>query len=210
MSKVEIENIGVNNVQIKKPIVNRKTGRIMTYNYRDWSIVTTLKDKEGRTFDNTSSLLFRYKFSNDDLVTIGKPIEHPYHFHPDVVTKNIKIPLKGKVVNCINSPTLLTGNPFSETVKIHPQGTKGDLDIQVAVVGYRPQVLKSVGVPEPESKFPSPPEPFKDDEDYDYDYDEEGNFVVNSESGIAEEISLTLGPDHDIDKHYDIIRSEKI
>ena len=96
VSKVEIENIGVNNVQIKKPIVNRKTGRIMTYNYRDWSIVTTLKDNEGRTFDNTSSLLFRYKFSNDDLVTIGKPIEHPYHFHPDVVTKNIKIPLKGR------------------------------------------------------------------------------------------------------------------
>ena len=100
MSKVEIENIGVNNVQIKKPIVNRKTGRIMTYNYRDWSIVTTVKDNEGRTFDNTSSLLFNYKFSNDDLVTIGKPIEHPYHFHTDVVTKNIKIPLKGKVVNC--------------------------------------------------------------------------------------------------------------
>lgn len=101
-------------------------------------------------------------------------------------------------------------NLFSETVKIHPQGTKGDLDIQVAVVGYRPEVLKSVGVPTPESKFPSPPEPFKDDEDYDYDYDEEGNFVVNTESGISEEISLTLGPDHDIDKHYDIIRSEQI
>ena len=101
-------------------------------------------------------------------------------------------------------------NLLSETVKIHPQGTEGDLDIQVAVVGYRPEVLKSVGVPTPESKFPSPPEPFKDDEDYDYDYDEEGNFVVNTESGISEEISLTLGPDHDIDQHYDIIRSEQI
>ena len=101
-------------------------------------------------------------------------------------------------------------NIITETVKIHPQGTKGDLDIQVAVVGYRPQVLKSVGVHQPESKLPSPPEPFKDDEDYDYDYDEEGNFVVTSESGIAEEISLTLGPDHDIDQHYDILRNEQV
>merc|ERR1719397_486345 len=152
----------------------------MTYNYRDWSLVTTVKDKEGRTFDNTSSLLFRYKFSNDDLVKLGKPLLHPYHFHPDIVTTNIKVPLK-------------------ETVKVHPQGARGDLDIQVAIVGYNPQVLASVGVPEPKSNIATPPEPFQDDEDYDYDYDEEGNFVVTTDSGIAEEISLTLETDHEID-----------
>ena len=78
------------------------------------------------------------------------------------------------------------------------------------MLGYNPQVLASVGVPEPKSEFPPPPEPFQDDEDYDYDYDEEGNFVVTTEAGIAEEISITLAYDHDIDPHYDIILSEKI
>merc|ERR1711981_122701 len=113
---------------------------------------------------------------------MAKPLSHPYLFHPDIVTTNIKVPLK-------------------ETVKVHPQGIGGDLDIQVAVVGYNPEVLASVGVPEPKSRLPTPPEPFQDDEDYDYDYDEEGNFVVTTEGGIAEEITLTLGHDHEIDSH---------
>jgi len=189
ISKVDVENFGVNNVQVKKPIVNRKTGRILTYSYRDWSLVTTVKDKEGRTFDNTSSLLFRYKFSNEDMVKIGKPIMQPFTLHPDVVTGSIKMPLK-------------------ETVKIHPQGSKGDLDIQVAVVGYKADVLNSVGVSEPQSSIPAPPDPFQD-EDYDYDYDDEGNFVVK-ESGIVEEISLTLEQDPEIDSHYEILKKEEL
>ena len=108
ISKVDVENLGVNNVQVKKPIVNRKTGRILTYSYRDWSLVTTVKDKEGRTFDNTSSLLFRYKFSNEDMVKIGKPILQPFTLHPDVVTGSIKMPLKGdnsrKCFSILNVP----------------------------------------------------------------------------------------------------------
>ena len=94
ISKIEVENFGVNNIQVKKPIVNKRTGRITTYNYRDWTLITTVKDKEGRTFDNTSSLLFRYKFSNDDLAKVGKPLLHPYTLHP-AATK-VKVPLKGR------------------------------------------------------------------------------------------------------------------
>ena len=92
---------------------------------------------------------------------------------------------------------------FSESVKIHPQGAKGDLDIQVAVIGYRPEVLKSVGVTEPQSTIPAPPEPFQDEDYEDYDYDSEGNFVVNSHAGIVEEMSLTLTHDHEIDNLYE-------
>ena len=97
---------------------------------------------------------------------------------------------------------------FPETVKIHPQGSKGDLDIQVAVVGYKAEVLNSVGVSEPQSSIPAPPDPFQD-EDYDYDYDDEGNFVVK-ESGIVEEISLTLEQDPEIDSHYEILKKEEL
>ena len=76
-------------------------------------------------------------------------------------------------------------------------------------MGYQTQVLSSVGVSEPTSALPAPPEPFQD-EDYDYDYDDEGNFVVKSEAGIVEEISLTLDLDHEIDSHYEILKKEEL
>ena len=93
---------------------------------------------------------------------------------------------------------------MTETIRIHPNGVVGDLDVQVAVVGYDLDVLKSVGAEVPEAGIPDPGEPFSEPEDEDYDYDDEGNFVVlSSNAGITEEISLSLGPDHFIDGIYD-------
>ena len=90
-----------------------------------------------------------------------------------------------------------------------PNGIIGDLDIQVAVVGYNLDVLKSVGAELPSEKIPAPPEPFKEDDDEDYDYDDEGNFIVLGSSGgggIAEEISLTLATDPQIDAQFDDLK----
>ena len=108
------------------------------------------------------------------------------------------------------SRILLKINIFLETIKIHPQGIVGDLDIQVAVTGYKTEVLDSVGAPLPTETIAEAPEPFKDDdEDYDYDYDEDGNFVVgNSNQGIYEEVSLTLETDPAIDSIYDSIKKK--
>ena len=72
ISKVDIMSAN-QGMEAKKPIGNPKTGRIMVYSYRDFKLVTTVKDKEGRTFDNTSSLEFRYTFSDDAMAKLGKP-----------------------------------------------------------------------------------------------------------------------------------------
>ena len=83
----------------------------------------------------------------------------------------------------------------------------GDVDVQIAIVGYNKDVLESVGAEMPSEDIPSPPEPFSEDYDEDYDYDDDGNFIVTSKSsGIAEEISLSFGTDSDIDKVYDALR----
>ena len=93
---------------------------------------------------------------------------------------------------------------YLETIKIHPHGLIGDLDVQVAVTGYKRDVLMSVGAPLPTVDIPAAPEPFQEEEDEDYDYDDDGNFIVtSSKSGISEEISLTLATDPEIDSIYD-------
>ena len=93
---------------------------------------------------------------------------------------------------------------MTETIRIHPNGVVGDLDVQVAVVGYDLDVLKSVGAEVPEAGIPDPGEPFSEPEDEDYDYDDEGNFVVlGGGGGIKEDIALTLGTDPDIDSIWD-------
>ena len=79
----------------------------------------------------------------------------------------------------------------------------------MAVVGYNHEVLESVGAELPLEKIPAPPEPFKEDEDEDYDYDEDGNFIVLGSSGgggLAEEISLTLATDPQIDAQFDALK----
>ena len=79
----------------------------------------------------------------------------------------------------------------------------------MAVVGYNLDVLESVGAELPEGKIPAPPEPFKEEEDEDYDYDEDGNFIVLGSTGgggIAEEVSLTLATDPQIDAVYDALK----
>ena len=95
-------------------------------------------------------------------------------------------------------------------MRIHPHGVIGDVDVQVAIVGYDKDVLESVGAEVPTEDIPSPPEPFSEDyDDEDYDYDDDGNFVVTSKNnGIAEEISLSFGTDSDIDKVYDDLRQK--
>ena len=99
---------------------------------------------------------------------------------------------------------------FLETVRIHPHGLIGDVDIQVAIEGYDKEVLMSAGAALPTEDIPSPPEPFSEDyDDEDYDYDDDGNFIVTSKSnGIADEISLTFGTDSSIDLVYDDLRQK--
>ena len=80
----------------------------------------------------------------------------------------------------------------------------GDLDIQIAILGYKMDILKSVGAELPDSPIPDPGEAFGDEEDEDYDYDDEGNFVVlGGGGGIKEDIALTLATDPDIDSIWD-------
>merc|ERR1712013_79677 len=135
ISKIDIKTSG-QGIQFKKPILNPKTGRIMAYSYRDFELVTTVKDKEGRTFDNTTSLQFRYTFSEDNRVMVGKPQVVTSYPTPEVYEIHL---------------------PFKTTQTMHPQGIKGDIDVQVAITGYKPDVLKSVGV-EVAPDMPTPPE----------------------------------------------------
>merc|ERR1712032_77708 len=76
------------------------------------------------------------------------------------------------------------------------------LNIQVAVAGYRENVLASVGATSPPS-LPSPPAPFGEEEDEDYDYDDEGEPLLREGDGLAEEVELTLATDGHIDLLYD-------
>jgi len=179
ISKIDIFTVGGGGVQIKKPIANPKTGRIMVYSYRDFKLITTVKDKEGRTFDNTSSLEFRYTFSDDSMLKQGKP---------PVVTS---FPISE--VPSIHLPT-------KQTQMIYPGGIKGNVDVQVAITGYNAKTLESVGVDMPPA-LPSPPTAFDDMEDY--DYDDDGELIVNNDQGIAEEISLTLETDAAIEAIHD-------
>ena len=94
ISKVEIINLNVNMIQIKSPIVNKRTGRIMTYSYRDFNLVTTVKDKEGRTFDNTSSLQFRVALSDPKMGLVGGSLKYPFTFQSGI-SSDFKIPLRG-------------------------------------------------------------------------------------------------------------------
>jgi len=83
---------------------------------------------------------------------------------------------------------------------MHPNGVKGDLDVQVAITGYKGDVLKSVGV-EVAPEMAQAPEAFEDDEDY--DYDDDGELLVSENHGIAEELSLTLAVDAELEAIYD-------
>jgi len=181
ISKIDIKTSG-QGIQFKKPILNPKTGRIMAYSYRDFKLVTTVKDKEGRTFDNTTSLQFRYTFSEDNRVMVGKPQVVTSYPTPEVYEIHL---------------------PFKTTQTMHPQGIKGDIDVQVAITGYKPDVLKSVGV-EVAPDMPTPPEAFEDMEDY--DYDDDGELIFSDNHGIAEELSLTLAVDAEIEALYDLKR----
>ena len=96
ISKVDVVNLNVNNIQIKRPIVNKETGRIMTYGYRDFNLVTTIKDSEGRTFDNTSSLVFRVSLSDNSAATVGSKPKYPFTFKQGIPS-DFKIPLRGKL-----------------------------------------------------------------------------------------------------------------
>ena len=72
ISKIDVQ-LPNQGVQPLKAVPNPKTGRIMTYSYRDFKLVVTVKDKEGKTFDNTSSLQFRYTMSDESKASVGKP-----------------------------------------------------------------------------------------------------------------------------------------
>ena len=98
----------------KEPKANPRTGKVTTYSYRDFRLVATIKDSEGRTLDNTTSLDMRFTFSDPSMAILGSRTESL-------------------------SPTLVPGVsvPGRPSQLIHPNGKIGDLNIQVAVVGYR-------------------------------------------------------------------------
>ena len=98
----------------KEPKANPRTGRVTTYSYRDFRLVATIKDSEGRTLDNTTSLDMRFTFSDPSMAILGSTTESL-------------------------SPTLVPGVsvPGRPSQLIHPNGKIGDLNIQVAVAGYR-------------------------------------------------------------------------
>ena len=85
-----------------------------TYSYRDFKLVATVKDSEGRTLDNTTSLDLRFTLSDPSMAILGNVAESL-------------------------SPTLVPGVsvPGKPSQLIHPNGKVGDLNIQVAVAGYR-------------------------------------------------------------------------
>ena len=85
-----------------------------TYSYRDFKLVATVKDTEGRTLDNTTSLDLRFTLSDPSMATIGNVAES---FSPTSVP-GVSVP----------------GRPSQ---LIHSNGKVGDLNIQVAVAGYR-------------------------------------------------------------------------
>jgi len=136
-------------------------------------------DSEGRTLDNTTSLDLRFTLSDPSMAILGNAAE-------------------------TLSPTLVAGVsvPGRPTQLVHPNGKVGHLNIQVAVAGYRENVLASVGAPSPPS-LPSPPTPFGEEEDEDYDYDDEGEPLLREGEGLAEEVELTLATDGQIDLLYD-------
>merc|ERR1712127_1149189 len=84
--------------------------------------------------------------------------------------------------------------PVKADQVFHPSGAKGDFDIQVALVGYREEVLKSVGAQTP-APLPTAPAAFEEeeeDEDMDYDYDDNGEPVARAGEGLAEEVQISL------------------
>ena len=85
-----------------------------TYSYRDFRLVATVKDSEGRTLDNTTSIDLRYTLSDPSMASLGDRTESL-------------------------SPTSVPGVsvPGRPSQLIHPNAKVGDLNIQVAVVGYR-------------------------------------------------------------------------
>merc|ERR1711962_702890 len=95
-----------------------------------------VKDHGGRTIENVTSLNFGIAMSDDSLL---KCQEHPCPIYQ-----------KGKESSVLD--TVLV--PSQTTVKLYPQGSKGDVDVQISILGYRNEVLKSVGVEMPRPLSP--------------------------------------------------------
>ena len=66
-------------------------------------------------------------------------------------------------------------------------------------------MLKSVGVEEVPD-IPEPPKPFEDIDDYDYDYDDDGVPIPPTTVGVADEISITLAVDAEIEEITDKLK----
>ena len=117
--------------------------------------------------------------------------------YPTKEVYEIDLPFKSKILKI----HVFICNYFPIATQVmHPNGVKGDLDVQVAITGYKADVLKSVGV-EVAPEMAQAPEAFEDDEDY--DYDDDGELLVSENHGIAEELSLTLAVDAELEAIYD-------
>jgi hypothetical protein len=147
--------------------------------------------------DNVTSLALQYTLS-DPAMASQAPGSPPAGLPTEEVPE-VLVPPRGERFPQLSS--LMPHCPGSQL--FHPSGLKGPLDVQVAVVGYRDEVLGSVGASTPPT-LPAPPTPFQEDEDYDYDYDDSGEPVGRAEQGgLAEEIQLTLATDAELEALYD-------
>lgn len=151
-------------------VVDSRTGRVNLYAYRDIRVTWIVKNSAGQTLENVTSLNFQFKMSDDSLLACGSSCVGQHRGQPSKQLDTV----------------LLPANPFE---MLHPQSLEGDVDVQIAILGYSPEVLASVGAPTPRALSP-PPTPDWDMEDYDEEEEEGG-----ASRGVAETLELTLAND---------------
>ena len=95
VAKVEVK-VANQGPGAKEPKANSKTGRVTTYSYRDFRLITTIKDQEGRTMDNVTSLELRYTLSEPAMATLGAPTKLEL---PSEDVPSVKLPVKGEAGN---------------------------------------------------------------------------------------------------------------
>merc|ERR1712032_1119650 len=143
--------------------------------------------------------VYGYSLQPDNLATVDSDGKVSVHNGPGKFT--VTAGMSGSMHNNHTAQVLLLNPVELELPESLAEWITGTA-IQVAVAGYRENVLASVGATSPPS-LPSPPAPFGEEEDEDYDYDDEGEPLLREGDGLAEEVELTLATDGHIDLLYD-------
>ncbi|XP_023322530.1 nuclear pore membrane glycoprotein 210 [Eurytemora carolleeae] len=113
-------------------VVDEETGRINLYSHRDIQLDFIVKDAEGRSIENITSLNIEFKVSDTTKLKCLEPCSGIQLPKPSEHLSSIFIPSKPAQI-------------FS------PQGLKGDVDIEISIKEYRESVLNSVGAKLPRS-----------------------------------------------------------